>query len=125
LLLSGGCGSNKGFDGPTVDAFIGKVAKDGTPISIPEGERVVVRLIHHGSAQQFGVRIAEDATFEIGWMPIGKYSVTLERPQKDDGPRIKTRMSQIHVKQPFEIVEGQTEYNLELGDAWQSANGKK
>ena len=81
-LLAAGCGS-KSFDGPTVDAFTGRVVKDGKPVSFPAGETVQLKVIHE-KAQSFGIPLADDGSFKIGWMPIGKYSAILIR-QKEGG----------------------------------------
>src|SRR5262249_34987556 len=49
--LAAGCGSNKSFDGPTVDSFTGRVVKDGKPVSLPTGESIQLKVIHEKTAQ--------------------------------------------------------------------------
>jgi hypothetical protein len=112
-LLGAGCGEKKSFDGPTVEAFTGRVVKDGKPVAFPAGESVQLKLIHE-KAQSFGIPLAADGAFKIGWMPIGKYSAILIR-QKDGG---KGGPNMYNVPGGFEIVDGKTEYEVELGKTW-------
>jgi hypothetical protein len=111
-LASTGCGPSKPFDGPTVDAFVGRVTQDGKPVSFPESEQVIL-TVYHEKGQSFGIPLKPDGTFKIGWMPIGKYAVTLERESK--GPR--GAPSKQNVPGGLTIVEGQTEYTIDLGKA--------
>lgn len=113
-LANLGCGPKKPFDGPTVDAFEGKVTSEGQSVSFPEGEEVSLELVHHQSTQHFGIPLKPDGTFKIGWMPIGKYSVSLERTPKGSGgpPRKQS------VPGGLTIEDGKTEYTIELGKAW-------
>jgi hypothetical protein len=113
-LLAVGCGSRK-FDGPTVDAFTGRVVKDGKPVSFPAGESVELQVILHEKAQQFGIPIAADGSFKIGWMPIGKYSAILKRVKEG---AMKGGPNMYNVPGGFEIVDGKTEYEVELGKNW-------
>jgi len=56
-----GCGGNrKNFDGPTVDAFTGKVVQDGKPVSLPKGEDITLTLFHE-KGQSFGIPLQPDA----------------------------------------------------------------
>jgi hypothetical protein len=112
-LLAVGCGSSKSFDGPTVDSFTGRVVKDGKPVSFPAGESVQLKLIHE-KAQSFGIPLGTDGSFKIGWMPIGKYSAILIR-QKEGG---KGGPNMYNVPGGFEIKDGTTEYEVELGKNW-------
>src|SRR5215831_4806771 len=74
-----GCTKNRGgYEGPTVDAFHGKVTHNGGPVKFAENEEVQLSLFHE-SGRQFGIPLTTDGTFEIGWMPIGKYAMMLER----------------------------------------------
>src|SRR5689334_2515813 len=77
-LVVAGC-AKKPFDGPTVDAFNGRLAQGGKTVAFAPGEDVTLQVIHHDSGKQFGVPIKPDGTFQIGWMPIGKYSAILKR----------------------------------------------
>ncbi len=63
--------------GPTVDAFNGRLVHDGKPVSFSDKEKVELKLVTE-KAESFGVPIKPDGTFQIGWMPIGKYSATLQ-----------------------------------------------
>jgi hypothetical protein len=111
-FLATGCGSGK-FDGPTVDAFTGKLVKDGKPVTFPAGENVELKVIHE-KAQSFGIPISPDGSFKIGWMPIGKYSAMLIRT-KDGG---KGGPNMYNVPNGFEISDGKTDYDIELGKNW-------
>jgi hypothetical protein len=112
-LLAAGCGEKK-FDGPTVDAFTGRVVKDGKPVSFPAGESVELKVIFQEKAQSFGIPLQPDGSFKIGWMPIGKYSAILIR--KKEGGRGGPNM--YNVPGGFEIVSGKTDYQVELGKNW-------
>jgi hypothetical protein len=111
-LIAAGCGSDK-FDGPTVDAFTGRLTKDGKPVTFPDSESVTLKVIHD-KAKSFGIPIAQDGTFKIGWMPIGKYSAILVRTKENakGGPNM------YNVPGGFEIVAGKTEYDIDLGKSW-------
>lgn len=110
--LTTGCAEKK-FDGPTVDAFTGRVVGAGKAVSFPAGESVQLKVIHE-KAQSFGIPLQQDGSFKIGWMPIGKYSAILIR-QKEGG---KGGPSMYNVPGGFEIVDGKTEYEIELGKNW-------
>jgi hypothetical protein len=111
LAAAPGCGPGKTFDGPTVDAFTGKLVADGKPVTFPPGEDVFLRSYHQETAKSWGVPIKSDGTFKIGWMPIGTYTAILERPPKShrSGP------SKYVLPKTFDIVAGQTEYTIDLG----------
>ena len=121
LLLAGGgagvaltgCGPSKPFDGPTVDAFNGQVVHDGKPVAFPAEEKVQLKMFHE-KAESFGIPIKPDGTFNIGWMPIGKYSVTLIRAKAN----VKGGPSMYNVPGGLTIQEGQTEYKVELCNNW-------
>jgi hypothetical protein len=99
--------------GPTVDAFHGKVTHNGNPVKFAENEEVQLSL-YHEKGQQFGIPLQADGTFEIGWMPTGKYAIMLERltqtPAKK-GPQ-KTRYN---VPDSLTIEDGKKDYVIELG----------
>lgn len=112
VLVSAGCSSKPGgFDGPTVDAFNGRVVRDGKPVSLSDADSAQLKLVHNPTGQSFGIPLRPDGTFNIGWMPIGKYTAMLERKPKDarGGPRVDA------VPGGFEIEAGKTEYTVELG----------
>ena len=111
-FLAAGCGSKK-FDGPTVDAFTGHVVASGKAVSFPAGESVQLKVIHE-KAQSFGIPLQADGSFKIGWMPIGKYSAILIR-QKEGG---KGGPNMYNVPGGFEILDGKTDYEIELGKNW-------
>ena len=109
-----GCANKRGgYEGPTVDTFHGKVTHNGNPVQFAENEEVQLSL-YHEKGQQFGIPLKADGTFEIGWMPTGKYAIMLERiaptPAKK-GPQ-KTRYN---VPDGLTIEEGKRDYVIELG----------
>ncbi|HEX4591668.1 MAG TPA: hypothetical protein VH120_17150, partial [Gemmataceae bacterium] len=65
--------------------------------------------------KSWGVPLEPDGTFKIGWMPIGTYSLLLERPPK----RARSGPIRYAVPDAFSIVEGQTEYTVDLGKGYQ------
>jgi hypothetical protein len=112
-----GCSNNKGgYEGPTVDAFHGKVTHDGNPVKFAENEAQL--NLYHEKGQQFGIPLKADGTFEIGWMPIGKYAVMLERtsqtPMQKGPPK-----TMYNVPDGLTIEEGKTDYVIELGKGFQ------
>src|SRR4051812_16522306 len=108
-LAAGGCG--RPFDGPTVDAFIGRVVQNGKPVQVGEGASLHV---FHEKGTSFGIPLQSDGTFKIGWMPIGKYSVMFKRAT----PKANGQPVQHSVPGGLTIQEGQTEYTIELGKGW-------
>jgi hypothetical protein len=112
-LAVAGCGPSKPFDGPTVDAFKGRVVHNGQPVSFPAGDEVSLTLFHE-KGQRFGIPLTADGSFTIGWMPIGKYSVMFNRGPKDSkGPPTK-----YNAPDGLTIEAGKTEYTIELGKGW-------
>ena len=108
-----GCTDKKGgYEGPTVDAFHGKVTHNGNPVKFAENEAQLA--LYHEKGQQFGIPLKADGTFEIGWMPIGKYAVMLERmaqtPMKKGPPK-----TMYNVPDGLTIEEGKKDYVIELG----------
>jgi hypothetical protein len=111
-LLGMGCGPKSSFDGPTVDAFTGRLTHNGQHVSFPEDKPMFLKVIHE-KGTSFGIRIKPDGTFQIGRMPTGKYGAVMERP----GPGGKG-MSMYNVPGGLSIQEGQTDYTIELGKDW-------
>ena len=108
-----GCTDRRGgYEGPTVDAFHGKVTHNGNPVKFAENEAQLT--LYHEKGQQFGIPLKADGTFEIGWMPIGKYAVMLERipqtPTKKGPPK-----TMYNVPDGLTIEEGKKVYVIELG----------
>lgn len=115
-LAAVGCGAKKSYDGPTVDAFVGRLTQEGKPVTLPAGAKFSLELFHE-KGQSFGVPIQADGSFKIGWMPIGKYSATLIREdKKGKGPPGK----RYTVPGGLTIEDGKTEYTIELGKNWKS-----
>ena len=110
---AGGCGPRKSYDGPTVDKFVGRVTHNGQPVSFPAGEKVQVDVVHE-KGQRFGIPIQPDGSFQIGWMPIGKYSMMLIRQNNPErGPERR-----YNIPGKLTIEDGKTEYTIELGKDW-------
>src|SRR5262245_7280341 len=113
-LAAFGCSNNKGgYEGPTVDAFHGKVTHNGNPVKFAENEEVQLSVFHE-SGQQFGIPLKADGTFEIGWMPTGKYSMMLERTAKNPATKGPAK-SRYSVSDGLTIEEGKKDYVIELG----------
>jgi hypothetical protein len=109
-----GCSSKKPFDGPTVDAFNGRLTHDGKPVTFPDNEKVTLE-VYHETGRPFGIPIQSDGSFKIGWMPIGKYSAALLRGNKEGrGPPT----NRYNVPGGLTIEDGKTEYTIELGKGW-------
>jgi len=114
-LAAFGCSNNKGgYEGPTVNAFHGKVTHNGNPVTFAENEEPQLSLFHE-KGQQFGVPLKADGTFQIGWMPTGKYSMMLERQSPGKKGATKTRYS---VPGGLTIEDGKKDYVVELGKGW-------
>jgi hypothetical protein len=112
-----GC-ARKPFHGPTVDAFNGRLTRKGEPVSFPEKEKPILKVFHE-KGKSFGIPIEPDGTFQIGWMPIGKYSAMLIRENKASADRRGPPQTMYHVPNGFAIEEGKTEYLIiELGPDW-------
>jgi hypothetical protein len=109
-----GCTNNKGgYEGPTVDAFHGKVTHNGNPVKFAENEEVQLTL-YHEKGQQFGIPLKADGTFEIDWMPTGKYAMMLERTSQN--PAVKgPAKTRYNVPDSLTIEEGKRDYVIELG----------
>jgi hypothetical protein len=123
LMAALGCSPGKTFNGPTVDAFTGKLVADGQPVSFPPGEKTILRLYHQPTAKSWGIPIQSDGTFKIGWMPIGPYTAMLERPSAagghaGPGRQGGGRMNRHLLPDTFSIVEGKTEYTIDLGKGY-------
>ena len=101
------------IEGPKVDAFHGKVVQNGKPVKFAEGEEATLSVFHD-TGRRFGIPLKEDGTFEIGWMPIGKYTVQLERtPSKQT--KKGAGKSRYGVPGGLNIEAGKTDYVIELG----------
>jgi len=111
-LVVVGCAPPKSYTGKTVDKFVGKVTHNGEPVNFPADQQAIIK-VYHESGKQWSIRLKEDGTFDIGWMPVGKYSVMLERRQnaKQKGPGI----SRYDVPGGLTIEEEKTDYVIELG----------
>jgi hypothetical protein len=113
-LLAMGCNNRPTYDGSKIDSFSGRLVKEGKPVSFSSGENVQLKLIHE-TAKSFGIPIGADGSFKIGWMPVGKYSaILIQQPKAGErgGPHM------YNVPNGFEILDGKTEYEVELGKDW-------
>lgn len=116
LAVLPGCNTNSkgGYTGPTVDAFHGKVTHNGNPVKFAENEASL--NLFHEKGQQFGIPLKTDGTFEIGWMPIGKYAVMLERVSQ--GAQKGPPKTMQNVQGGLTIEEGKKDYVIELGNGF-------
>ena len=109
-----GCNNGRGgYVGPTVDAFHGKVTQNGNPVTFAENEEVQLKLFHE-KGQQFGIPLKADGTFEIGWMPTGKYAMMLERKAQSSAKRGPSK-TRYNVPDGLTIEDGKKDYVIELG----------
>ena len=108
-----GCTNKRGgYEGPTVDAFHGKVTHNGKPVKFAENEAQLT--LYHEKGQQFGIPLKADGTFEIGWMPIGKYAIMLERTTQNPAKK-GMQKTRYNVPNTLTIEAGKTDYVIELG----------
>ena len=110
------------YEGPKVAAFSGQVVQDGKPVTFPEDEEVIVKFtVIEGESmgKTFGVPINPDGTFSIGWMPIGKMTMRLERAPKDPAKMKGGAPSRYGVPGTLSTEAGKTTgYTVELGKGW-------
>jgi hypothetical protein len=118
-----GCGGRKPYyDGPKVPAFSGQVVQNGKPVTFPEDEDVSVHctvIEGEGIGKAFGVPIKPDGSFSIGWMPVGKMMLRLERSPKDPAKRPVGPPSRYSIPGGLTIEQGKTTgYVIDLGKGW-------
>jgi hypothetical protein len=125
VLAGSGClpsaAPKKYYNGPTVEAFSGQVMQDGKSVTFPENEEVLIQCMlteGEGIGKSFGVPIKPDGTFSIGWMPIGKMALRLERSPKDPANR-KGMALRYDIPGGLTIEEGKTTgYTIDVGKDW-------
>lgn len=118
-LAALGCGDKKGQEysgGPTVDKFAGKLVSDGKPVAFGPEEKVQLKLVSE-KGESFNVPVKADGTFDIGWMPVSRYSATLIR-ENVDGAKKGSAAGGYHVPGGLTVKDGQTDYTVELGKGW-------
>jgi hypothetical protein len=107
-----GCGPAPADYGETTDAFHGRIVQEGKPVTLPADSRL--DLTHDATYHRFGIPLQPNGSFEIGWMPTGKYSVELiwlkEAPNVSQG--------RYRVPNGLTIQKDTTEYEIELGNGW-------
>ena len=120
--LGCGYGPKPYYEGPKVAAFSGRVVQDGKPVTFPEDEEVRVHCIvieGEGIGKSFGVPIKPDGTFGIGWMPVGKMTLRLERSPKDPAKTKGGPPNRYSIPGGLTIERGKTAgYIIELGKGW-------
>jgi hypothetical protein len=109
-----GCGPPKLFDGPTVNAFTGRVTQNGAAVTFPGEEKMMLKLVNESNGKSIGIPLQSDGSFKIGEMGIGKYSVILT--SEPTGKTFRPKM--YPVPGGLTIEEGKTEYTVELGKDW-------
>jgi hypothetical protein len=117
-----GYGPKPYYDGPKVAAFSGQVVHNGKPVTFPEDEEVRVHctvIEGEGIGKSFGVPIERDGTFSIGWMPLGKMMLRLERTPKEPAKRTGGPPSRYSIPSGLTTEQGKTTgYVIELGKGW-------
>src|SRR5690606_34420055 len=116
-----GCqdGAGPGDYGATVDAFTGQLVHRGKPVSFETEETVILQLVYQEKGERLGVPLKSDGTFTIGWMPIGNYSAIIQRQNPTNTAKRGASAPRNHtLPGGLTIVEGKTEYAIELGDRW-------
>ena len=120
--LGCGYGPKPYYEGPKVAAFSGQVVQGGKPVTFPEDEEVRVHCIvieGEGIGKSFGVPIKPDGTFGIGWMPVGKMTLRLERSPKDPAKTKGGPPNRYSIPGGLTIEQGKTTgYIIELGKGW-------
>jgi hypothetical protein len=112
-LVVVGCTQQKSYTGKTVDKFVGKVTHNGKPVNFPADQNAQITVYHEGG-KQWSIPLEEDGTFDIGWMPVGKYAVMLVRYQ--NAGKKGSGMSRYSVPDGLTIEDGKThDYVIELG----------
>jgi hypothetical protein len=117
-----GYGPKPYYEGPKVPSFSGHVVQNGKPVSFPEDEEFVVQCrVIEGDAigKAFGVPIKPDGSFSMGWMPLGKMSMRLERSWKDPAKTTGGPPRAYSVPGALVTESGKTSgYTIELGPGW-------
>lgn len=115
-LLVGCTSHSKTYPGKTVDKFVGALTYNGGPVNFPADQKAQLEVHLHESAYSLGIPIKEDGTFDIGWMPVGKYSVMLMWQPGDGGKKRGPGLSRYNLPEDsLTIEDGKTEYVIELG----------
>jgi hypothetical protein len=117
-----GYGPKPYYEGPKVPAFSGQVVHNGKPVAFPEDEEVRVQctvIEGEGIGKSFGVPIKADGTFSMGWMPLGKMSLRLERAPKDPAKTTGGPPNRYSIPGGLTTEQGKTTgYVIELGEGW-------
>lgn len=113
-----GCQPSGEYTGPKVDGFNGRLVADAKPVQFGADEAVELQLFSE-KGQQFRVPIKPDGSFELKWMPVGKYSARVSRVKSGGSGKKSAGGPSLHnLTGGFEIKEGQVEYVIELGKDW-------
>jgi len=118
--VSGGCSRKaKQYEGPTADAFNGRLTRKGEPVSFPQGETVQLSVhFEKSTGPPLEIPIQSDGTFKVGsGMPAGKWTAALVRTKGSLGARGGSQQ-RYRIPGGFTIEEGKTEYEIELGPNW-------
>jgi hypothetical protein len=118
--VSGGCRrTGTKYEGPTADAFTGRLTHNGKPVSFPEGETVNLSVhFEKFKGPPSNIPIESDGTFKVGsGMPSGKWTAALLRSKASGGVR-REAPRRYNIPGEFTVEEGKTEYEIELGPNW-------
>lgn len=114
IVAALGCGERVAtYDGPKVNQFTGQLVHNGQRVSFPASETVQLKVIHD-KGTSYNIPIAADGSFTIGWMPIGKYVAQLLRNATNG----KGGAAPYGVPDGLTIVDGKTDYTIELGKGY-------
>jgi len=116
LLSFTGCGPGPVRPEEITEAFIGAVVQDGKPITLPDGARL--DLIHDETYSKFGIPLKQDGSFEIGWMPTGKYSAELLWLKGATKDNSSVSQGRYNVPNGLTIEKDKTQYEINLGKEW-------
>jgi hypothetical protein len=109
-LALAGCSSSKpNFEGPFLDTCTGRITQNGKPVAVPQGKDIRLRVFHE-TGKSFLIPLDAEGKFDLRTMPIGKYTVMVEAEAPGKGPPMKHS-----VPDKLNVVEGKTEYTIELG----------
>jgi hypothetical protein len=112
-LVVVGCAPKKSYTGKTVDKFTGRLTHNGQPVNFPADQNAEIKVSHE-SGKQWIIPLKEDGTFDIGWMPVGKYPTAILL-RRQGGRKRGPGISRYSIPDGFTIEEGKTEYVIELG----------
>ncbi len=103
---------------PTIDTFQGRLTWNGAPLNLAQVGSLRLILLSDETGESFGVPLRPDASFQIGWMPIGKHVAILARSDANlpGGRPFPGLPGTFTIPSGVTIEPGQTDYTIELGE---------